>query len=202
MLAAPACKVPTVTTAVASGETLRETIRRGHRRPVAERELALRVARRVVHREHGVARVFVEETVGDHLQRAALAFLGGLEDQVQRAREAAVFGKLARRCEQHRGVAVVPARMHHAAFAARVGQAGGLDDRQRVHIGADAQPPGAVAPPQHAHHPGATQAQVYLVAPPAQLFGHQCAGAVFLETELGLAVDVEADGDEFVRLRP
>jgi hypothetical protein len=61
-----------------------------------------------------VAGKALEQAVVHHALRAAPAFLGGLEDQVQRAVEAAVLGQHAGRGQQHGGVAVVAAGVHHA----------------------------------------------------------------------------------------
>ena len=107
--------------------------------PLREAEAARRHARHVVHGEDGVAGEALEQAVFDHAQRAApAAFFGRLEDQVQRAGEVARPGQVARRAQQHGGVAVVAAGVHHAGVAAGVGQAGGLVDGQRVHVGAQA----------------------------------------------------------------
>ena len=163
--------------------------------------MALRLARRVVHGKHGVARVARKEAVVHHLHGATEAFFGGLEDEVERAREAAVIGQLLGRREQHRRVAVVPAGMHQAVVATRVGLAAFFDDGQRVHVGADAQRALAAAATQRADDARATEADVDLIAHGAQLVGHQRAGAVFLEADLGVAVDVSPDGYEFSAVR-
>ena len=62
-----------------------------------------------------------------------------------------------RRRQQHGGVAVVAAGVHDAFVAAGVFQAGGFLDRQRVHVGAQAQALAALAPAQLADHAGAAQ---------------------------------------------
>ena len=71
-----------------------------------------------------VAREPLEQAVGDHHAAAALGLLGGLEDEVDGAVEAPGGGELARRAEQHRGVAVVAAGVHDAVRAAS-GRGGG-----------------------------------------------------------------------------
>jgi hypothetical protein len=86
----------------------------------------------------------VEEAVLDHLARAALAFFGRLEHQVQRAVEVARGRQVARRAQQHGGVAVVAAGVHLAGTWLAQALAGWLDDGQRVHVGAQAQAARAV----------------------------------------------------------
>ena len=90
------------------------------------------------------------------------------------------------------GVAVVAAGVHLAVVAAGVGQPGGLDDGQRVHVGADADALAAVAVAQPADDAGAAQAAVHLVAPGGQALGHQVAGGMLLEGQFGVLVDVVA----------
>jgi hypothetical protein len=93
-------------------------VRRGHRRAFAQHEAALLDAGHVVHGEHGVAGKALEQAVFHHAQRAAAAFFGRLEDQVQRAVERTLFGQVARRGQQHGRVAVVAAGVHHAGALA------------------------------------------------------------------------------------
>jgi len=137
----------------------------------------------------------LEEAVLHHLQGAAQAFLGRLEDQVQGAVEGAGLGQAAGGGEQGGGVAVVTAGVHASRVLAGVVEAGALQDRQGVHVGADAQHLAAAAGAQGADHPGAAQAAMDLVAPAGEGGGHQVAGALFLVTQFGMAVDVAAQGD-------
>ena len=139
-----------------------------HRRALAQHQTPLRDAGHVVHREHRVAGPALEQAVVHHAQRTAAAFLGRLEDQVERAVEAgtgAALGQVLRRGQQDRGVAIVAAGVHHAANQA----------------------------PDHA---GAADAGSDLVAPGAQLVGHQRGGAVLVEGQLGVAVDVAPHAGE------
>jgi hypothetical protein len=98
-------------------------------------------------------------------------------------------------------VAVVAAGVHHARVAAGVGQAGGFNNGQGVHVGAQAQAFGPRAALQLAHHAGAAQAACDAVAPLGQAFGDQLAGAELLETQLGVAVDVAPHAGEFIGVR-
>ena len=138
----------------------------------------------------------LEQAVFDHRARTAEVFFVGLEDQVQRAVEIAARRQRLGGREQDRGVAVVAAGVHAAMGFARVRQAGGLDDGQRIHVGADAQPPRAVADFHLRHDAGLADACVHLVAPFTQQVGDQLGGRAHLEAELGVGVDPAADVDE------
>jgi hypothetical protein len=126
---------------------------------------AHRHAGRVVQRVHRIAGKALEQAVFDHRARTAEVFFVGLEDQVQRAVEVARCAKRLGRRQQDGRVAVVAAGVHAARVAARVGQAGGLGDGQRVHVGANAQAARAVAQLELRHDAGLADAGVHLVAP-------------------------------------
>ena len=163
--------------------------------------MALRMSRHVVHGKHRIAGELFEQAVFHHLFGAAQTFFGGLEDQVERARELQVFRDVSGRSQQHGGVPVVAAGMHDARIAAGIRQAGGFVDGQRVHVGTQAQRFAAIAALELAHHTRAAQATRDLVAPLRELFGHQIASAVFLVAHLGVLVDVAAHRDELIGLR-
>ena len=88
----------------------------------------------------------LEEAVVDHRLGALRGLLGGLEDRQHRAVPGVAGGGEQRgRAGQPGDVHVVPARVHDRHLVAvgvgrgrgaGVGQAGGLLDRQRVHVGA------------------------------------------------------------------
>ena len=177
-------------------------IARRHRRPFPERQLTLRQAGHVVHGEDGIAGIPVEQPVLHHAQGAATALFRRLEDEVQHAVEAAGLREAPRRRQQHRGVPVMAAGMHEARPAAAPGRARGLLDGQRIHVGAQAEAPAAGATHEAAHHAGAADAPLDLVAPGFELVGHERCGAVLLEGQLRLAVDVAPQGDELPHLRP
>ena len=90
-----------------------------------------------------------EQAVLDHAERTEPDLFGGLGDHHQRAFPAGLVGdKIARGSDPDGHVDVVAARMHHAGLfpapcrVARfrcVGQPGLLDERQRIHVGADHQ---------------------------------------------------------------
>src|SRR2546430_2669465 len=77
-----------------------------------------------------------------------------------------------------------------AVMRRAVRKAVGFEDRQAVHIGSEADRARRVADPQPADHPGLADAAMHLDAPLRQLVGDQIGGAPFLETELGVGVDV------------
>ena len=98
---------------------IRNSLLEANAGPRLERELADLHARPVVRAEDRLHRELLEQAVLDHLARAAAAFLGGLEDQVDGAVVVAVLGEVLGGGEQHRGVAVVAARVHLAGVRAR-----------------------------------------------------------------------------------
>jgi hypothetical protein len=170
----------------------------GHREAGHGDELAFGLAGHVVHAEHRVAGEQVEEAVLEHLAGAGLAFFGRLEHQVHDAVEVARGRQVARRGQQHGGVAVVAAGVHLAQHLAGPGLAAGLDDGQGVHVGTQADAARGRAALQRADHAGAAQAAVHLVAPALQPFGHQVGGGVFLVRQFGVGVDLPPDGDHLV----
>ena len=97
-------------------------------------------------REVGLGKARVK-TVLEHVPGAVDGLFGGLADQHDGARPAvAVLGQPSGRADEARHVDVVAAGVHHADVApglvasldlARVGKTGLLDDRQRVHVGAN-----------------------------------------------------------------
>ena len=179
----------------------RHVVAGGQRRAVAQHEPALRDAGHVVHREDGVAGKALEQALLDHQLCAAGVFLGGLEDQVQRAGEVDVVREVVRRGEQHRRVAIVAAGVHDAVVRAGPRLAAGFLDRQRVHVGAQAEPARAAAARQLADDAGGRQPAVHGVAPGFQPLGDDLRGAVFGQAEFGVAVQVAAQRDERVGLR-
>ena len=84
---------------------------------------------------HGEA---FEQAVLQHGLGAAAAFFGGLEDKLDGASPGGVLHEQCRGAEQAGGVAVMAAGVHDAGGGGGVGEAGGLGDGQRVHVGAEA----------------------------------------------------------------
>ena len=115
-----------------------EMIGRRHQRPGAQAELAERHAGIIVHAVDLVDAEALHQAVLDHGLAAGAAFLGRLEDHHRGAGEIARLGEIARGAEQHGGVAVMAAGVHLARHRRLVRQVGRLLDRQRVHVGAQA----------------------------------------------------------------
>ncbi|MDT4798574.1 hypothetical protein FQZ97_312070 [compost metagenome] len=148
----------------------------------------------VVHAVQGFAGESLQQAIGEHGLGAALAFLGRLEDQVEGALEIAGGRQVARRAQQHGGMAIVAAGVHAPGVATAVGDARGFDDGQGIHVGAQAQGAAGIAIAQHADHAGAADTAVDFIAPFIQQTGHQGGGALFFETEFRVGVDVLAQG--------
>jgi hypothetical protein len=164
-------------------------------------EFAHRQAGAVVHAEDGIAGETLEQPVLQHFQCAADAFLGRLEDEVDGAVEVAGFRQVFGGTQQHGRVAVVAAGVHAAGVLAGMGQSGCLQDRQRVHVGTQADRVLAVAIAQHADHTGFADAAMDLDAPFFQLARDHVRGAVFFQPELRVGVDVAANGGQFVLVK-
>jgi hypothetical protein len=173
-----------------------EAVGRGHDGAGARHRAAQRQVGPVVQRVHGVAGKAVEKTVFHHAAGAGQALFGRLEDEVHAAVESTRARQLARGAQQHGGVAVVAAAVVHAGMAAGVRRAAQLDHRQRVHVGAQAHAAPAAAAAQGAHHAGAADAFGHLQAQQAQRAGHDAGGAVFLEAELGVGMQVAPQSDQ------
>ena len=147
-------------------------------------------ARPVVRAEDRLHRESLEQAVLDHFARAAAAFLGWLEDEVDRAVEVAVARQVLRGGEQHGRVAVVTAGVHPAGVLARVGEAVVLGHRQRIDVGAQADGPRRVAVADDADHAGLAEAAVHRDAPALERPGDQVRGALFLEAQFRVGMDV------------
>ncbi len=91
---------------------------------------------RIVHAVKLLDAETLDEPVVDHRLGAGATFLGRLKHQNDGAGKIACLGEVSRRAQQHGGVTVMTAGVHLAGIGRRVIGAGGLDDRQRVHIGA------------------------------------------------------------------
>ena len=176
-----------------------ELVGGGKERPRADRELPCGHAGPVVHAVHFLHAPAFHQAVFAHFAPAAAAFFGGLEDQHDGAVKVPGFGQVLRRTQQHRGVAVVATGVHRAIGLGRIGQPGLFVDRQRIHVGAQADDLArcvrlALDDPDDA---GAADAGDDLVAAKGfQLVGHQRAGAVGVEQDLGVFVQVAAPGGD------
>jgi hypothetical protein len=171
----------------------------GHHGAGAHRDLPGRQAGPVVHGIDRIAGESLEQSVVDHGLRATEALFTGLEDQVGHAVELPRGREVACRAQQHGGVPVVAAGVHHAVALRAPGHRVFFLDGQRVHVGAQADaPPKGVAPAaHHRHQTGAPQATVHLIDPAAGQFArHQFGGDMLLEAQFGVAMQLVPDLDQ------
>ena len=115
-----------------------ELVARCHDRSSADGKSAIRLARPVVHAEHGIDGKAREQPFLDHLARTTAAFLGRLEDEVHRAVKIAMLGQVLRCRQQHGGVAIMAAGMHFPGVATGMGKGVELLHRQGIHVGPQA----------------------------------------------------------------
>ena len=161
----------------------------GHGKTRNGHELPLRHTRHVVHAKHGVAGKEFQKSVLQHLERPRQPFFSRLENSVHDAVKVAGSRQMTRRRQEHGGVPIVATGVHLAKHFAGPGFARSFINRQRIHVGAQANAPVAGARPQGAHHAGAAQPTVYFPAPALQALGHQIAGGVFLVGQFGIGVN-------------
>ena len=177
-----------------------EFVARRHDRARAERELSERQTRPVVHAKHRLHGELGEQTVLDHFTGPTPAFFGRLEDEIHRAVEVSVLGQMLRGGQQHGHMAIVTAGVHLAWVLTGVGELVELLHGQGVHVSPQTNGARAVAVFQDAHHPSLAQATVDGDAPFGELLGHQVGGAQLLKAELGVGVDVAAQGADAGRV--
>ncbi|MEH2616387.1 hypothetical protein V1285_001333 [Bradyrhizobium sp. AZCC 1620] len=169
-----------------------------HRRSRQDRDLAVVQVGRVMQPINLVAGEFLEQAVLDHGARAAEAFLGGLEDEMDGAVEVFRLRQIARGAEQHGGVAVMAAAVEAAGNRRAPFQVGILFHRQRVHVGAQPDALAATALAlEHADHAGAAEPAMHLDAPSLQLLRDDTGGAHFFEADLGMSMQIASDRGEF-----
>jgi hypothetical protein len=113
-----------------------ELIGRRHDRARARAEGADRHARKIMHAVDLGNAETLHHAVFHHLVAAAAALFGRLEDDRDIAGEIARLGEILCRTEQHGRVAIMAAGVHLAPCGGCPGLAGGLLDRQRIHVGA------------------------------------------------------------------
>ena len=172
----------------------------GHDRAGPKRECADRDARTVMHAVDLLDAEPVHQPVLDHRDRAGAALFRRLEDHDRVACEIAGLGKIARRTQKHRGVAVMAAGVHQALCPGGVGQIGRLLDRQRVHVRPQPDDP-HVAPADglaaldDADDAGAADTGDNLVAAEfPQPVRHQCRSAVHVVEQLRMLMNIPAPG--------
>jgi len=177
-----------------------EGVGRGHGRPGAHLDLADRLLGREVQTVDLIHPRVVERARLDHRARAAQHFLGGLEEEDGRPGHLrAPRGQDVRHRDRDRGVAVVPARVHHARRAGGEGRLEQLGERQRVDVGAPRDGRSGPVTVEHAHHAGAADAGPHIQLRRVQALRDDLRGAPLLVAQLGMAVEVAAERHQIVR---
>ena len=173
-----------------------ESVGGRHDRPGTRLRTADGQIRPVMQRVHRIAGEALEQAVLDHRPCTAAAFLGGLEDEVHGAVEAAGARKLACGTEQDCRVPVVSTAVMDAGDRARMGVRALLDERQRIHVGAQSHGRAAAPVAQHADHAGSANALVHLEPDVAQRARDERGRAVLLEGEFRMGMQVASQRDE------
>ncbi len=138
-----------------------------------------------------------EQAIVDHRLCARTAFFGRLEDEDDRAVKLAMLGEMSRRAEQHRGMSVVAASVHLAVVLRAMLEAVELLNRQRIHVGAQADRAMSVAAFQYADHARFAQPAMGFDTPRLQAFRDQISRRRFFVTEFGVSVDRSSEGLNF-----
>ncbi len=177
-------------------------VHRRHQRSRTDREAAERNAGNVVHAVDLIDGETIHQAILDHRRRTGTALFRGLEDHHRITGEIAGLGEIARRAEQHRGVAIVTAGMHLARRFRLIGQIGVFVDRQRVHIGAQADrlraaARGRLAALDHADHAGLPQPGHDLIATELpETVGDKSGGPMHIIEEFGMGMQIPAPGHD------
>src|SRR6266849_7490575 len=90
------------------------------------------------------------------------------------------------------------AGVHPTLMRRAVGKSVGLEDRQAVHVGPQPDRARRVADPQPPDDPGLAEAAMHRDAEPGELVGDEIRGALLLEAELGVGVNVAAESRQLV----
>lgn len=176
-----AVRVRAVAAVTVHGEFHR--IRRGHKVAGIEAEFTDRQPWHIVQAEYAVAREALEQTVFDHEIRSANGLFRRLEDKVHGAvkltgRRRDVFGG----SQQNSCVTVVAAGVHFARRGAGPRQVGGFENRQGVHIRAQADGFAACAFAERPDYAGFAKTASDLIAPLFKLTGNQFACVKLFQT--------------------
>ncbi len=173
-----------------------------HQRSRTNREAAQRNAGNVVHAVDLIDGETIHQAILDHRRRAGAALFRRLEDDDGVTGEIAGLGEITRRTQQHRGVAVVAAGMHLARRFRLVRQIGVFLDRQRVHIGAQADRLRAAARSRlaaldHADHTGLPEPGHDLIATELpEPVGDKSGGPMHIIQQFGMGMQIPAPGHD------
>ena len=133
----------------------------------------------------------LHQPVVEHGERALSPLLGRLEDETDGAVEAAFIGEQPRGTQEHAGVAIMAAGMHQARRARAIGMIALLGDPQCVHVSAQRDGAVAGAAPQRSNDAGTADAFHHLIeAELPEPLRHEGRGALFLEAEFGMGVQI------------
>ena len=186
--------------AAKAGDLDVERVGGGHDRTGPDRELTDRNARAVVHAVDLLDAKTVHQPVLDHRRRACPALFGRLEDHDRVAGKVAGLGEITGRAEQHRSMPVMTAGVHLAGRLGGVGQIGLFLDRQRIHVGAqadhlDVAVAGGFFALDDADDTGLAEARCDLIAAEfPQPVSHECRSAVNVVQKFGMLMDIPAPG--------
>ena len=152
----------------------------------------------IMQAEDRIAGETIEKPIFDHgLGPATLpCFLGGLEDQVDRAVEMTRACQIFGCTKQHRRMAVMSAGVHFAVNRAGMGQARRFLDGQGIHIGAYCDTASANTLPQLPDNAEAADIAGNLVAPALQVFGDIGGRFMLLERQFRMCMQMPARLDE------
>jgi amidase len=143
----------------------------------------------------------VEQSLVEHVARAVMAFLTGLEHEDDLAGElAATLLQDARCADQHRRVRVVTAGVHRVVDGRRVVESGVLGHRQRVHVAAQDDRRTGTARVEDGGDAGERVAGRDVQSEPVDGLEHRLLRDGEVQAELGVAMDPSPQRDRIVEL--
>ncbi len=171
----------------------------GHHRPRHYRHLADGDPRPVVQAIDGFHRELIEQPVLDHHVGAGFRLLSRLEDEADgsvKVQRVLVLGEVTRGAEQQRRVSVMAAGVHFPRMPRAIREAVLLIDRQRVHVGAQADGAGAAALAQDADNPGLRQSAMHFQTIRRELAGDDIGGTRLVEGQFRVGVNIVTERDQ------
>ncbi|MNV30449.1 hypothetical protein D3C71_1217160 [compost metagenome] len=170
---------------------------RRHERSAVKTQMPDGVTRHVMHGEDRITRKPFEQSVLQHFPGTTQPLFRRLENQVHGAIECPCPGQVLTRRQQDGGMSVVTAGMHDTVYPAGIRQTGGFLDRQRIHVGAQANGP-TLAIFQGGNDPGLAHPGADLKAPLSQTRGNPLTGGEFFKTQLRVRVNAVTYRDHFI----
>ena len=170
-----------------------EFIDRRHDRAGGGKDAPRLLARRIVQRIDLGDVEAVHDPFLDHHPRTAPILLGGLKDQRNPATKAARLGQVFRRPQKHRRMPVMAASMHLARRLRGIIDPCFLEDRQRVHIGAQSHDRPRALAIDDRHDPTLRDARVDLIHPDFRKpRGHESRRFMAIKGQLGMGMKMPA----------